>query len=376
MVAATATSVVAIIPAFLVGATSVLMRGDLGFGQAGVGSSITGFFLASSAIAALAGRTVERLGPTTSLRLICIGSGSVVIAMAVLIDGIVELMVLMALAGTVNGFSQCAANLTLARRVRSRQGLMFGIKQSAVPVATLLAGASVPAVALHIGWRMTFALTGVLSWIVIFAIPGGMGAASPTSGSTRSTTANAGRRLVPLSVAAGCGTAGATAMASFLVEAATSSGMSVSAAGWLQVLGSVAGVAARLTAGRIADRGRRPALDVIAFMLGVGAAGYALLSLDEAGLTMAGTLLAYSFGWGWTGLLMYAVVGLYPDAPATATGIVVTGAAAGAALGPLIFGLAVTHATFAVAWWLCAASALVAAGLVLLSRRQLRRSAP
>ena len=52
---------------------------------------------------------------------------------------------------------QLASNLTLARSVpASRLGLSFGIKQAAIPIATLLAGAAVPTVALTIGWRWAY----------------------------------------------------------------------------------------------------------------------------------------------------------------------------------------------------------------------------
>src|SRR5829696_7279082 len=57
------------------------------------------------------------------------------------------------IAGLANAVSHTAANLSLAREVpASRQGLSFGIKQAAIPVATLLAGLAVPTIAVTLGW--------------------------------------------------------------------------------------------------------------------------------------------------------------------------------------------------------------------------------
>ena len=59
---------------------------------------------------------------------------------------------------------QLASNLTLARYVPAhRLGLSFGIKQSAIPLATLLAGAAVPAVALTVGWRWAYVIGAALA---------------------------------------------------------------------------------------------------------------------------------------------------------------------------------------------------------------------
>lgn len=56
---------------------------------------------------------------------------------------------------------------------------------------------------------------------------------------------------------------------------------------------------------------------------------------------------------------------LNPDAPAIATGTTQAGAFAGAALGPLVFGLAAQQISFRVAWGLLAAIGVVAAFVML-----------
>ena len=50
-----------------------------------------------------------------------------------------------------------------------RQGLSFGVKQAAIPVSTLLAGAAVPTVALTLGWRWAFVLGGLRAMAALAA---------------------------------------------------------------------------------------------------------------------------------------------------------------------------------------------------------------
>jgi predicted MFS family arabinose efflux permease len=86
-----------------------------------------------------------------------------------------------------------------------------------------------------------------------------------------------------------------------------------------------------------------------------------------------GTLLAFGAGWGWPGLFNFAVVRSNPGAPAAATGITQTGASAGAALGPLLFGVVVQGTSYGVAWLFCGAMALAALVAILLGRRMVLR---
>ena len=71
------------------------------------------------------------------------GAGLVLAATARLVR---HLVVPIAVAGSANALCQPAANLLIARAVPAhRQGLAFAVKQSAIPMSTLLAGVAVPA---------------------------------------------------------------------------------------------------------------------------------------------------------------------------------------------------------------------------------------
>ena len=78
---------------------------------------------------------------------------------ALVAQSLAILLGLLAVAGLANSVSQPAINLFMADQVPlDRQGLAFGIKQSAIPAAVLVSGLALPVLALPLGWRATFAI--------------------------------------------------------------------------------------------------------------------------------------------------------------------------------------------------------------------------
>ena len=76
------------------------------------------------------------------------------------------------LAGLANAVAQPAINLFMAEQVAvERQGVAFGIKQSAIPSAVLVSGLALPLLAIPFGWRATFAVCslGPLAVAVLLA---------------------------------------------------------------------------------------------------------------------------------------------------------------------------------------------------------------
>ena len=114
-------------------------------------------------------------------------------------------------------------------------------------------------------------------------------------------------------------------------------------------------------------------------MLAVGVVGFVVLAvgtgLGNEVLFGAGAVVALGMGWGWNGLLTYAVVRSHPEAPAAATGVTQVGARLGGVLGPLVVGVVVAGGSYTAAWLLTAGAALAAAATVLLGQRLLRRTA-
>jgi cyanate permease len=268
-----------------------------------------------------------------------------------------------------NVLGQLSSNLTLARYVpASRLGLSFGIKQAAIPIATLLAGAAVPAVALTVGWRWAYLIGAAVALAALVITP------RDTAGRER-TVATPGERataaLSVIAVAAGLAAAAANALGIFLVASAVDRGIDPGTAGLTLTLGSVVGLVLRLLHGWLADRRTGGHIAVVAGSLVLGAGGLALLAVPGTPALIIGTALGFGLGWAWPGLLQFAVVRLNPSAPAAATSIVQMGVYAGGFIGPVGFGYLAAHLSFPTAWGVGAVTMLVAAGLMVLGRRML-----
>jgi MFS family permease len=372
---AVAVATVGVLPAFLTGGLAVQVRDELDFGAAALGLAVAMFFITSSLASAVMGRLVERIGSHRGMRLAAAGSAASLLGVALLAGSWVSLVACLVLGGLANAVSHPATNLSLAREVPpGQQGLSFGVKQAAIPAATLLAGLAVPGIAVTLGWRWAFVGGAALALVVAFLVPTG------TSGSIVHRLKEARDKDVPiaplilLALGIGLGSTATTPLGAFIVESSVATGLRVETAGLLLALGSAVNIVVRVAFGRLADGMSGGRLLLVAAMLGIGVVGFALLATGDSGLILPGVLLAFGAGWGWPGLFNFAVVKTNPGAPAAATGITQTGASGGAALGPLVFGLVAEAASYEVAWLVSGAIALAALVAILSGRRLLLRS--
>ena len=366
--AVTATTVT-VLPVFLTGGLAVQISAELGFDPAGLGLAVALFFGVSALAALPAGWLVERFGSGPTSRAGVFGSAAVMLAVAAWAHSFPVLVGILLCSAWCNVLGQLSSNLTLARYVPAeRLGLSFGIKQSAIPLATLIAGAAVPAVALTVGWRWAYVLGAGLALAALFIAPRDTAGReqTPATPGERATAA-----LSVLGVAAGLGAASASALGIFLVTSAVDRGIDAGIAGLTLTLGSVVGLSIRLVNGWLADRRSGGNVTVVAVSLVVGAAGLILLAVPGTPALVIGTVLAFGLGWSWPGLLQYAVVRLNPSAPAAATSIVQVGVYGGGFGGPVGFGFIAAHTSFPTAWLAAATTMLVAAGLMVLGRRML-----
>ena len=297
-------------------------------------------------------------------------------AIATVARSFAGLLACLVVGGLANALAQPATNLYLARNVApARLGVAFGVKQSAIPAATLLGGLAVPALALTVGWRWAFAGAALVASALAVADPGGSagvgetpppragpGAARATRRCVRSSSSPPGWAL---------GAAAAGSLGSFLVSGAVDIGIDQGVAGLLSSGCSAAGLATRLVAGVRADRRGGRHLAAVVVLLAGGATGYALLATGEPALFAVGGLLGFCLGWSWPGLFNLAVVRSNPGAPGAATGITQTGTYIGAVAGPLLFGLAVDRWSYGAAWLAAGATSLAAAVAITGGRRSL-----
>jgi MFS family permease len=346
------TTTMTVLPVWLTGGLSVFMSSELAFDERELGFGVAGFFVASALASVPGGRLAERIGARRSVPFYTAVAALVMVGMSFATSW-GRISALLILGGLVNGMIHPSVNLALARQVDpGRKGLAFGIKQSAIPSATLLAGLAVPSIAATAGWRPAFqgaaVLAGVLSVLAIIVVRN-----SPTVAGARPNRLTMPMSyMVWLTVAAAFGAAAGNAMAAFIVPSAVASGITPSNAGIILVIGSVSCIIVRVYIGWQADFRVGGHLRVVGHLLVVGAIGYGLLSLTAAPgwVVLLGGVLGFSAGWGWAGLFNYAIVERNPDAPATATGIIAVGIFGGAVFGPALFGSLVTGASYQVAW--------------------------
>ncbi|MBW0116722.1 MFS transporter [Pseudonocardia abyssalis] len=366
---AVSTTTVSVLPVFLTGGLAVQISAELRFDPAGLGLIVALFFGISAFAALPCGWLVERYGSGTTSRVAVLGAAAVMGGVALFARSYPALVAILLCSAWCNVLGQLSSNLTLARYVQPEKlGLSFGIKQSAIPTATLLSGAAVPAVALTIGWRWAFAIGAALALAALLITP------REDAGRARTVATPGERATAALSVigsAAGLAAASCTALGIFLVASAVDRGIDPGTAGLTLTLGSVVGLVLRLAHGWAADHRSGGHIAVVAASLVLGAGGLALLAVPGTPALVVGTVLGFGLGWAWPGLLQFAVVRLNPSAPAAATSIIQVGVYGGGFLGPVGFGFLATHFSFPIAWLVGAATMVVAAVLMVLGRRML-----
>jgi MFS family permease len=368
-IGAVTTTTASVLPVFLTGALTVQLSAELGFDPAGLGLVVALYFGISAVASLPCGWLVERYGAGPTSRVAVLGVACAMAAIAAFARSFPALVVMLLCCAWSNVLGQLSSNMTLARHVPAgRLGLSFGIKQAAIPIATLLSGAAVPAIALTIGWRWAYVIGAGLALAALPLTPRGSGGRERGSAAPEKRATGA---LSVIGLAAGLGAGAATALGIFLVAAAVDRGVSAGLAGLTLTMGSVVGLTLRLVNGWLADRRSGGHVAVVAGSLMLGAAGLALLAVPGAPALVAGTVLAFGLGWSWPGLLQFAVVRLHPAAPAAATSIVQVGVYGGGFVGPIAFGFIAAHASFPVAWLAAAAAMLLAGILMVIGRRML-----
>jgi MFS family permease len=365
------TTIACSVPVFLVGGLAVQIGADLDFRPAGLGLAVSAYFGATALASVPAGALVERYGSTAIARCGIALSASSLLAVAVLARSLWSLVLILALGAGANAMGQLASNTSLSRHVPvRRQGLSFGVKQAAIPVSTLLAGAAVPLVALTLGWRWAFVFAAVAAVAALWLVP------VEADGAGRSAARSAERAtsaLVVIGLAAMLAAGAANALGTFLVDSAVARGIEPGPAGLALTLGSLVCVLARIGGGWQADRLPSRQVGVIAALLASGAAGLALLAVPGTLPLIVGVVLGFGLGWSWPGLMNFAVVRLHPQAPAAATSITQTGVYAGGCLGPLALGALAEAGGYPVMWTTAAVAMLAAAGLMVVGSNMLRR---
>lgn len=360
--AAILVNLVAVLSLFLTGAMSVQIGASMGVSAVRVGMLASVFAAATVAGSAPLGRMVGRWGIRRSLTVSALvaATGGVLAALAAnpwMLAGA------LLLAGFGNALGQPAGNALVASHVAERRfGIGFAIKQSAIPLATTVAGLAVPLIALTVGWRWAYAASGVVAAAAVFIVPPDAPAVPGRSESA--VPSGAVRQLWMLALGMTSAVVAASSIGSLGAAGAVAAGLSPAAAGLLIAAGGVAGLAVRLAAGASADRWHFDSLHAVALLTAVGAVGWLLMAVGagaagDAGIFVVGLVVANAFGWGWPGLLHLAVARRFPTATAAASGVTMTGVALGLVVGPTLLGSVTSTAGWGWAWATAALAALI-----------------
>lgn len=359
----------AMLPVFLTGSLYPLIANDIVLPPNRLGMIVATFFAFSALASASVAMLVDRVGPWTVTRICLI---MLPLALALLAGASTEVYFYfgMAIAGIANGCIQPATNVAISRHVvKSRQGIAFGLKQSAIPFAALVSGFAVPVVGLTLGWRAAYGAVIVLLAVLLFAVPRPTASPNPKIPSVASRSSWTFIALV--SGLAGLGAGSANAMAAFIVGYGVSLGISPATAGFVVAAGSAFSIGIRLILGMAADRYAMPIFFVVALLFVGGAVGYEILALYPTKiLYVVATILAFGMGWGWAGISLLGVVRASGPNTGRVTAMMQAGLFCGAVLGPLGFGWIVTAYSYSIAWMTLGFATLIGAGLGLWLHQQ------
>jgi MFS family permease len=363
-----AVDTVGVLPIFLTGALAVQLRDDIGLSLDSLGLVYASYFTFAALLSAPLSRVSERAGAEWSLR---IGTAVYIVAflgIATLATSPAILSAFIALSGAATALTRTASSVLIARNVEpGRQGLAFGLKHSSIPIGSLLAGLSVPTIALTVGWHWAYVAAAVLSAIVLVAIPRAQQGVAPRS-SEGKTDMSLGT-LIFASVSFGLGSSAAASLGAYTVSTAVASGMSEGAAGLLVAVGSIVGLTSRLVVGHWSDKRRGSQLDLVSWMLAAGGVGFLMLGLVQEWVMLLAVPVAFATGWAWLGSYNLAMVKLNPVAPGAAVGITQTGAFVGAIVGPIGLGFLAEELSFSAAWLAAAIASFAAAVIIFVLRR-------
>lgn len=367
-------TIIAMLPSFLTAALVLQIGIDVGLTLVGLGLLIGTFFGVGALVSPAVGRISERVGWANGLRGGILLSAFALGAIGWLADSVLILVFCLAIAGVAGSLVQTASNLAIARCViQSRHGWIFGIKHACVPAAMFLAGLAVPTIALTVGWRWAFRTAAILAVLTAAVVPRHEEPSTITPRLQQSDSSVGKPRtplhlLVILAVAVGLGIGAVDPLVSFFVSYSASIGVEEQSAGLLLAAGGFCGMITRLIAGRFIDRMAQADLTAIASMITIGAVGIVVLNFGGYLGLIAGGLLVFTAGWGWSGLFTFTIVKDNPEAPAAAWGIVQTGKFTGAAVGPILFGFVTDRVSFSAAYSMSAIALVGAAALMIYVR--------
>lgn len=353
-VMATAVMAVGTVPQFVFGTLGPFVVTEFDLSRAQFGGLTTVLFAVAAVLSPSMGQATDRFSARLTY-------GTVFVVSAVALAGIAvspSYLILITFSG-LGGVGQALVNPLSNRLVADyvpvhRRGLILGIKQSGVQMSAVVAGLSLPVLAVLIGWRAAVgavAVAAAAGWAAsAVRLPSG----SPSHGAGHEARPGGADRIVVLlgtyAFLMGCVTAAVSAYLPLYAHEVL--GLSAGVAGVLVAAIGVVGITSRIIVGHLADRIGGFA-SLLNGMSVIGAVAVALIVLAQplgSGLIW---LAAFVFGWSvaWNAVAMIAVVMLRgTNRTGRASGYVLTGFFAGFIIAPVAFGAAVDAVGYTAPW--------------------------
>ncbi|WP_242144143.1 MULTISPECIES: MFS transporter [unclassified Bacillus cereus group] len=357
-------------PVFLIGASNNLIRQDINISTSEIGIILTLYWLGSL------------LGAFMSRKATIFSSINKQISFSIFITAVslsliffhpkIGLWIGGILGGTAYGYSQPYTNYLIMRTCDQKiQGFAFGLKQAAIPTATLLCSLAVPILAVPFGWRSLFGmitcvafiyggLTLIFSRNIHFTKKANSNPIPPLSPNIH---------LIMLGVVGGLGAMIGNSLGGFLIASLTFGGISLVTASLIAAFASITNIVVRISAGIITDHSNYSPSKLLIFMFMVGVLGTLFLTTSSYFLLLIGSILAFGGGWGWAGLLHYITSIAYPEYEGQATAFSQMGVSFGAALGPLLFGILFSTVGPSTAWAIMSLAGAIAIIIMLISQK-------
>jgi predicted MFS family arabinose efflux permease len=355
-----------------------LIREALGLSVTQAGSFLSAYYTGAAIMSLPAGWLSDRSGVR-----VVMAAGQAVIAVGLLAAatapgfGLVSAALVLAGAGygTLNPTTSKAVLLWFPRRQRAT---VLGLKQMGFPLGGALGAASMPAIALWLGWRAAVATAALvvlglgIATLIGYRDPDEAAESAPAAGPSALSEVLASRDVWLVALATMVFAGVQTAFLGFLVlYLGDVLGLPLTTAAGYLALAQMAGMAGRVGFGIVSDRllgGRRL---VVLAAAGLGSAVCSLgLAATGAG-TPAWTITVLAlflglFGVGWNGVqhsLLAELAG--PRGAGTAVGLGLAVSSVGVIVWPPLFGVAVQRlGGFKPAWIGMALSMVVALALL------------
>ena len=296
------------------------------------------------------GRLTDRIGPrlssVTAQLIAAFG-----LALVALSQSVIMLIIAACILGLPQGWGNPTTNALIAERVEpGRRGTITGIKQSGVTLGVFLAGLTLPSLAEALGWRWAVGLYAA-AFAVIGLAPLLLPAHVAPFTTTDATTADVeskpyNQRAVWLIAlyAFLMGTSGGAISRFLALFAEEEAGLSKSTAGLVVALTGIGGMAARIGAGKLAEKRVAP-LKLLSILALIGTTVSMLLMLTLEGGAWLLWPVAALFAIGhtaWNAVAMLAIILGVPKAHAgRASGAVMVGFLGGLAVGAPLAGLTI-----------------------------------